>query len=76
MRIVVTNDQKHPLRVGVEPWGDFADVAPGESIAVICSEAADGYVNVVSKESQLLLFAEGSRDLELRLDREGDTAEY
>jgi len=61
VRFVVTNDHNESVRVVVEPLGDFVDLAAGESIGVICSEAANGYVNIVSTESQSRCGRKGSR---------------
>ena len=65
VRLVVTNEEKHDIQVGVEPWGDFVMLKPGDSIGVICSDTTDGYVNLVLAPSQLDLWAEGDRDLQL-----------
>jgi hypothetical protein len=73
VRFVVTNDREASLRVVVEPWGDFVDLPAGGSIGVISSDTETGYVNIVSTESLLALWAEGDRSLELRLAREGDS---
>ncbi len=72
MRFVVTNDRERSLRVGVEPWGDYVDLATGESVGVVSSDSETGYVNIVAEEAVLALYAEGDRSLELRLDREQD----
>jgi hypothetical protein len=71
MRLVVTNKEQDDLRVVVEPWGDFVTLKPGESIGVICSDEKDGYVDIDLSDapSELKLWAEGNRDLQLRLDR-------
>jgi hypothetical protein len=71
VRFVITNDRAGSLRVGVEPWGDYVDLAAGGSIGVVSSETETGYVNIVCDESVLALYAEGDKSLELRLDREG-----
>jgi hypothetical protein len=73
VRFVVTNDRASSLRVGVEPWGDYVDLAAGASIGVTSSDTETGYVNIVSDESVLALYAEGDRSLELRLDRQSDS---
>jgi hypothetical protein len=69
VRLVVTNEQERDVRVIVEPWGDFVTLKPGDSIGVICSDTTDGYVILNLAPTQLELWAEGDRHLELRLDR-------
>ena len=71
MRLLVTNDRKRPMRVVVEPWGDFVEVPAGGSARVICSDTVVGYVNIVTSETHTTLWAEGDQHLELRIDREG-----
>jgi hypothetical protein len=71
---VVTNTQDVAVRVVVEPWGDFQTVQPGDSVGVLCSGHEAGHINVRLGLSQLEFWAEGNRDLELRLDRSGAPA--
>jgi hypothetical protein len=66
-RFVVTNERSGPVRLVVEPWGDFVTLAPGDSHDVDCSETASGYVSVVVKSEQIEMWAEGDRAMEVRL---------
>lgn len=68
MRITVSNRRGSRRRVGVEPWGDFVDVEPGQSVQISMDSAAESVVNIDDSSEALLLWAE-TDDVNLRIER-------
>jgi hypothetical protein len=67
----VTNSSDYRRAVVVEPWGDMAELEPGESIGVFWHGPPSAYVSVIEEAERIVLWAEGGRDVLLELDRAG-----
>jgi hypothetical protein len=72
MWIRVTNDHDAPTRIVAEPWGDSVVLQPAQSIGVFWHGPDTAYVGVRVTSGQIELWAEGSQDVLLQLDRAGE----